>query len=487
MAGPAAAVVASEHPNDQLEDRDEPTGVGPGIDPSSPPGEPASTSTGPPTAPSPREYVRILVIAALLGVPAAVAAAAFMSLSHGLTTLMWTTVPDGAGWTAPPWWYVLAVPAIAGLLVAAAVQLPGHGGEPAVKRIALEPLSPVQLLSALLAALASLGLGLVLGPEAPLTALGLTTGLVAARALRPGASGGQLLVVAGAFAAISTVFGGPLPSALLLFELVARSGMVPSAALGQALVPGFLASGTAALVFTGVDHWPGVAETVLRLPALPDYPTVRLLDVAWGVLVALVAAVVVAGARGAARQLAGRAARLPLVVLLCAAGLVVGLLAVGFRAVTDQPVDLVLFSGEATLPQVIAETSAGVLALLVLLKGTAYALSLGAGFRGGPTFPAVTLGVAVGVLGSILLPGLDLTPAVIAGLAAAASAALGLSFFGALLAVLLAGSAAAETIPIAVIASVIGWLVATALQQRETRHQPSPAPGQLMHPAPVTT
>jgi MFS superfamily sulfate permease-like transporter len=53
---------------------------------------------------------------------------------------------------------------------------------------------------------------------------------------------------------------------------------------------------------------------------------------------------------------------------------------------------------------------------------------------------------------------------------------LGLSFFGALLAALLAGSAAAETIPIAVIASVIGWLVATALQQRETRHQPSPVP-----------
>jgi H+/Cl- antiporter ClcA len=179
---------------------------------------------------------------------------------------------------------------------------------------------------------------------------------------------------------------------------------------------------------------------------------------------------------GIAREVAGRAARLPLVVLLGAAGLVVGLLAVGFRAVTGQPVDLVLFSGESALPQVIAETSAGVLALLLVVKGAAYALSLGAGFCGGPTFPAVTLGVVTGVLASILLPGLDLTPAVIAELAAGASAALGLSFFGALLAALLAGSAVAETIPIAVIASVIGWLVATALQQRETRHQSSPAP-----------
>ena len=434
------------------------------------PQRPTPGAAGPPDAPSPGEYLRILVVAALLGVPVALGSAAFMSAVHGLTTLVWTTVPDSAGWTTPPGWYVLAVPAMAGLLVAVALRLPGHGGEPAVKGIALEPLSPVQLVSALLAALASLGLGLVLGPEAPLTALGLSAGLVAARALRLVASGGQILAIAGAFAAISTVFGGPLPSALLLFEMVALSGMVPSAALGSVLLPGFLASGTAALVFTGVDHWPGVAETVLRLPPLPDYPTVRLPDVAWCLLVALVAAVVVAGGRHAARQLAGRTARIPPAALLCGAGLAVGLLAVGFRAVSSQPVNLVLFSGEGALPQLVAETSAGLLALLLLVKGAAYTLSLGAGFRGGPTFPAVTLGVVTGVIASILLPGLDLTPAVIAGVAAASSAALGLSFFGALLAALLAGSAAAETIPIAVIASVIGGLVATVLKRREARH-----------------
>ncbi|MEU4423534.1 chloride channel protein [Actinoplanes sp. NPDC024001] len=448
---------------------------------SGPPSTPAerspSSPAGQPQAPSPREYARILVIAALLGVPVAFAAAAFMSLSHWLTTLVWTTLPDSAGWTAPPSWYVLVVPTLAGLLVFGAMRLPGHGGEPAVAGIGLHPLSPVQLISAMLAALASLALGLVLGPEAPLTALGLAAGLIAARALRPGASGGQLLVVAGAFAAISTVFGGPLPSALLLFELVALSGMVPSVSLGQALLPGFLASGTAALVFTGVAHWPGVAETVMQLPPLPNYPTVRPVDVAWCAVVALAAGVVAAGARRTAQGMAARTAKLPAVAVLCAAGLAVGLLAVGFRAVTGQPVDLVLFSGESVLPQIVAETSAGVLVLLIVVKGAAYALSLGAGFRGGPTFPAVALGVAIGVLASVVLPDLELTPAVIAGLAAAASAALRLSFFGALLAALLAGSAAAETIPIAVIASVIGWLAATALQQRTTRHRPDAAAG----------
>jgi hypothetical protein len=44
-----------------------------------------------------------------------------------------------------------------------------------------------------------------------------------------------------------------------------------------------------------------------------------------------------------------------------------------------------------------------------------------------------------------------------------------------LLAKRLAGSAAAETIPIAVIATVIGWLVATVRQLRATRYQSGPA------------
>jgi hypothetical protein len=53
-------------------------------------------------------------------------------------------------------------------------------------------------------------------------------------------------------------------------------------------------------------------------------------------------------------------------------------------------------------------------------------------------------------------------------------------------AALLAGSAAAETIPIAVIASVTGWPVATARQQRATRHPVRSSTGQPMNLAPVT-
>jgi H+/Cl- antiporter ClcA len=425
----------------------------------------------------------------VLGVPAAFAATIFMSLIHGITLLMWTTIPEAFAWKSPAAWYVLAVPTVAGLLVAGTLRLPGHGGESAVKGPAFDPLPPLQLVSALLAALITLGFGLVLGPESPLIALGTAMGLLTAGFLRPPTSGRQMLVLAGAFATISTLFGGPLVSALMLLELLAFSGRVPAKSLIPAIIPGFVASGTAALIFTGIDNWPGVHHNVLALPPLPNYPHVRIADIVWCVLVALVVAVVVAVARAASLQGAVRAVTIPPVALLCGAGFSVGLLAVIFRAITSQPVNLVLFSGETTMAPVIAETSAGVLVLLVLCKGVGYILSLGAGFRGGPTFPAVALGVGLGVLASIVLPGLDLTPAVIAGVAAGASAALDLGIFGALLAAFLAGAAiTAETIPIAVIASVIGWLVATAVKARagageQTSARPAMRPGRQA-PAP---
>ena len=122
-----------------------------------------------------------------------------------------------------------------------------------------------------------------------------------------------------------------------------------------------------------------------------------------------------------------------------------------------------LFSGQQSLPEVVAESSAAVLVLLVIVKGLAYGLSLGAGFRGGPVFPALVIGAALGVLAELVLPGLAMVPAIVAGVAGSAAAVLRTPFFAVLLASLLAGSAAVDTAPIAILGAVIGWLLATAL------------------------
>jgi H+/Cl- antiporter ClcA len=245
---------------------------------------------------------------------------------------------------------------------------------------------------------------------------------------------------------------------------------VPAQQIGRALLPGFVAAGTGALVFTGVADWDGLHQTNLSLPSLPPYDSVRLTDLAWCLLVAVVVSVLIVLIRHLAHGVAVRP-RLSPVALLVGAGLTVGALAVVFRATADRPVDLVLFSGQSELPAVIAEGSAWVLVLLVVAKGLAYALSLGAGFRGGPVFPAIAIGVAAAMAAADVLPGLNTTPAVAAGIAAGTTAVLRVPFTAVLLVSLLMGPSAFDVAPIAVLAAAVGWLAATALPNPEDRAQ----------------
>jgi H+/Cl- antiporter ClcA len=197
---------------------------------------------------------------------------------------------------------------------------------------------------------------------------------------------------------------------------------------------------------------------------------VRISDLLWCLLLATVIAAIVVAIRHLAHGIAAQSALSP-VALLVVAGLAVGALAVVFRGVADRPVDLVLFSGQTELPAVVAEGSAGVLALLVVAKGLAYALSLGAGFRGGPVFPAIAIGVAAAMAAAEIFPSLHTTPAVATGIAAGTTAVLRVPFTAVLLATLLMGSSSFDVAPIAVLAAAMAWLVATALPNPEDRAQ----------------
>jgi H+/Cl- antiporter ClcA len=88
-------------------------------------------------------------------------------------------------------------------------------------------------------------------------------------------------------------------------------------------------------------------------------------------------------------------------------------------------------------------------------------------FRSGP----VSGGVALAIMAADVLPGLATTPAVATGIAAATAAVLRVPFTAVLLASLLVGASAGEVVPIAVLAAAVGWIVATALPDREDRRQ----------------
>ena len=95
-------------------------------------------------------------------------------------------------------------------------RLPGRGGHVPARGLNAAPTQPIELPGVILAALASIGLGHVLGPEAPLIALGGGLGLLAVRLLRGDAPPevGDPLAAAGTFAALSFLFGSPLIAAV---------------------------------------------------------------------------------------------------------------------------------------------------------------------------------------------------------------------------------------------------------------------------------
>ena len=132
-----------------------------------------------------KPYRVLLVLAALLGVLVSFASWCFLELVHWIQHEVYQSLPSGLGLHPVPWWWPLPVLAVAGVLAAVAIiRLPGHGGHIPYEGIKAGATQPADLPGILLAALATLGLGLVLGPEAPLIALGSGLAILAVRRVR---------------------------------------------------------------------------------------------------------------------------------------------------------------------------------------------------------------------------------------------------------------------------------------------------------------
>ena len=100
-------------------------------------------------------------------------------------------------------------------------------------------------------------------------------------------------------------------AAFLLFEVTAAGGKIPAQQIGRALLPGFVAAGTGALVFTGVAGWAGLHQTNLSIPSLPPYESLRITDLAWCLLMAVVVAALVVAIRHLAHGIAAQSVSVP--------------------------------------------------------------------------------------------------------------------------------------------------------------------------------
>jgi H+/Cl- antiporter ClcA len=151
-------------------------------------------------------------------------------------------------------------------------------------------------------------------------------------------------------------------------------------------------------------------------------------------------------------------------VLLIGGGLAVGLLAQAAQWLGADSQD-VLFSGQAGVPVVVAEDSVKIVVILIVAKGLAYAVSLGCGFRGGPVFPGIFLGIALATLPVIWF---DVSPtlAVAVGAASGMAAVTRMLLTPILFAALLVGHNGLDAVPAAVVAAATTWLVMAALDRR---------------------
>lgn len=421
-----------------------------------------------------RSFVALLLIVSVVGVVVSFATWAFLQLVYQLQRELYTHLPNALGYDhGPPNWWPLPLLAIAGVIAAFAItRLPGDGGHIPAKGLSAGGLlpRPLDLPGVLLAATAGLGFGIVLGPEAPLLAMGpgiaiLMIGLVR-RDTPPSAV--AIVAAAGAFAAISFLFASPVIAAVLVIEATAIGG--PRFQL--VVVPGLLGAGIGTLLAIGLGSWTGLNRSHISLgpiQGLPAYAHPTIAQFGWTILLALAIAVIAHLILRGGLLTYRFAGPRPFVVLPIV-GLLVAGFAIAFNAATGKGINQVLFSGETGLPNLISQGatwSGSALLLLILFKGAAYSLSAGS-FRGGPTFPAVFLGAAGGLLAA-RLPGFALTPAVAVGMGAATAAVLRLPLSAIVLATLLTSPAGTGQEPLIIVGVVVAFLTVLGLAGAESR------------------
>jgi H+/Cl- antiporter ClcA len=423
-----------------------------------------------------RSYLQLLILAAILGVPISAVAYGFLALVSYLQKEIFTHLPHGLGFATEPLWWPLPVLVAGGVLAGLAIRyLPGRGGASPAAGFAMHaPPTAVQLPGVILAALATLVFGVVLGPEMPLIALGGGLGVLVTRINRRRTASEQavrMLGATGSFAAISTLLGSPILGAFLLMEASGLGGPM----LGLVLVPGLLASGIGSLIFIGLDSVTGLGTFSLAIPSLPHFARPNLAEFGWAIVIGLAAAVVGPGIRRLALFLKPYADRWVMVALPLA-GLVVAVLAIIYAEGTGKPTSEVLFSGQDDIGPLIHHAGSytvGALLLLLVCKGIAYGVSL-SGFRGGPIFPALYIGAAAGIALSHL-PGLPLVPAVAMGIGAMSVVMLTLPLTSVLLATLLLASDGLAVMPLVIVTVVVAHVAAAYIAPRPAAARPAAA------------
>ncbi|MFF3092752.1 ion channel protein [Streptomyces cyaneofuscatus] len=419
------------------------------MDPESP--APPHPHPHPPAAPA-RRLLPLVLPAIAVGIICALILLGVSLLAERLQDVLWETLPDalGVGRFSSLWMIVMltATGLAVGLVLRA---VPGHGGpDPATTGLVDAPMRPGVVPGLLLVTVLALAGGVSLGPENPITAANIALAYWLGRRAAPGAPA-ELWVALAAAGTIGALFGTPIAAALILSETLA-SQPGPGAFWDRLFAP--LAAGTAGALTMSL-----IAEPSFDL-SLPAYSGPHWGDLLSALLIASAGALLgmVAVYAFPVAHRAFHALRHP-VLTLTAGGLVLGLLgALGGH--------LTLFKGLEEVKEIAADPdgwSAGEFAVMAVVKTAALVVAATCGFRGGRIFPAVFVGVALGLCAHALVDAVPPTLAVscaVLGVLLAVSRQGWLSLFTA---AVLAGDA--SVLPMLCAAVLPAWLLVTGRAQ----------------------
>lgn len=323
--------------------------------------------------------------ALILGVASSLVLIAVMKFASVLQQILWEHLPARLGVTADsPFWIILIL-TLTGVLVGLVIRYsPGHAGpDPATEPLISAPIAPATLPGLLIALVLGLAGGVSLGPEHPIMAVNIALAVALGRRILPrvGLLDWTILASAGT---IGALFGTPVAAALIFSQTLSGSNDTP---LWDRLFAPLMAAAAGSLTTSLFFH------PHFSLP-IAHYAQMRFVDIFSGAVVAAIAIAAGMVAVWCLPRLHFLLHRLKHpVLILGVGGFILGLLGVAGGPLT-------LFKGLDEMQQIAFSQTLGAtdFFMLAVIKLAALVIAAACGFRGGRIFPAVFVGVALGLM-----------------------------------------------------------------------------------------
>ncbi|EFH8053400.1 ion channel protein [Escherichia coli] len=335
--------------------------------------------------PRARTMLLLSLPAVAIGIASSLILIVVMKIASVLQNLLWQRLPGtlGIAQDSPLW--IIGVLTLTGIAVGLVIRFSqGHAGpDPACEPLIGAPVPPSALPGLIVALILGLAGGVSLGPEHPIMTVNIALAVAIGARLLPRVNRMEWTILASA-GTIGALFGTPVAAALIFSQTLNGSSEVP---LWDRLFAPLMAAAAGALT-TGLFFHPHFS-----LP-IAHYGQMEMTDILSGAIVAEIAIAAGMVAVWCLPRLHAMMHQMKNPVLV----LGIGGFILGILGVIGGPVSL--FKGLDEMQQMVANQafSTSDYFLLAVIKLAALVVAAASGFRGGRIFPAVFVGVALGLM-----------------------------------------------------------------------------------------